>query len=58
MFVENLGSTANSRYTGFCKIVDRNVLDLQSIIWAGHSKSATKFITLQKASLQPMAGIS
>ena len=31
MLMVNLGSTDDSRYTGFCEITDRDVLDLQCI---------------------------
>ena len=32
--MENLGAKADSRYTGFREITDRNVLDLQCILLA------------------------
>ena len=30
--MENLGAMADSRYTGFCEITDRDILDLYCII--------------------------
>ena len=30
--MENLGAMADSRYTGFCEIMDRDVLDLHCIL--------------------------
>ena len=47
MVMVNLGSTDDSRYTGYCEITDRDVLDLQCIDVADDSQKISRLISLK-----------
>ena len=48
MLVENLGSTADSQYTGFCQITDCHVMDLHCIYFLNREISKISTFSLKK----------